>query len=160
MTPSGFGQAVTFFEKTLKKVAISPNPLWQALGKINVPLLIRSEGLKVLTVQVDIDVDVGISFGLESQMTELTETIKTGIKKVKEFVMKIAFVNTCVWCGVAFLQGHGETPSIRTRAISMHRFIYLVRRSVERFESFPLHHFISRLLASVPKKCLMDQRFH
>jgi hypothetical protein len=41
-----------------------------------------------LTVQVDIDVDVGISFGLESQMTELTETIKTGIKKVKEFVMK------------------------------------------------------------------------
>jgi hypothetical protein len=30
--PSGIGQAVTFFEKTLKKVAISPNPLWQALG--------------------------------------------------------------------------------------------------------------------------------
>jgi hypothetical protein len=29
--PSGIGQAVTFFEKTLKKVAISPNPLWQAL---------------------------------------------------------------------------------------------------------------------------------
>jgi hypothetical protein len=27
----GIGQAVTFFEKTLKKVAISPNPLWQAL---------------------------------------------------------------------------------------------------------------------------------
>jgi len=30
--PSGIGQAVTFFEKTLKKVANSPNPLWQALG--------------------------------------------------------------------------------------------------------------------------------
>jgi hypothetical protein len=29
--PSGIGQAVTFFEKTLKKVAISPNPLWPAL---------------------------------------------------------------------------------------------------------------------------------
>jgi hypothetical protein len=29
---SGIGQVVTFFEKTLKKVAISPNPLWQALG--------------------------------------------------------------------------------------------------------------------------------
>jgi hypothetical protein len=29
--PSGIGQAVIFFEKTLKKVAISPNPLWQAL---------------------------------------------------------------------------------------------------------------------------------
>jgi hypothetical protein len=25
--PSGIGQAVTFFEKILKKVAISPNPL-------------------------------------------------------------------------------------------------------------------------------------
>jgi len=33
--PSGIGQAVTFFEKTLKKVAISPNPLWQALSAIN-----------------------------------------------------------------------------------------------------------------------------
>jgi hypothetical protein len=32
--PSGIGQAVTFFEKTLKKVANSPNPLWQALGVI------------------------------------------------------------------------------------------------------------------------------
>jgi hypothetical protein len=30
--PSGIVQTVTFFEKTLKKVAISPNPLWQALG--------------------------------------------------------------------------------------------------------------------------------
>jgi hypothetical protein len=27
---SGIGQAVIFFEKTLKKVAISPNPLWPA----------------------------------------------------------------------------------------------------------------------------------
>jgi len=32
--PSGIGQAVIFFEKTLKKVAISPNPLWQALEVI------------------------------------------------------------------------------------------------------------------------------
>jgi hypothetical protein len=37
--PSGIGQAVTFFEKTLKKVAISPNPLWQAL-KLFKPILI------------------------------------------------------------------------------------------------------------------------
>jgi hypothetical protein len=29
--PIGLGQAVTFFEKTLKKAAISPKPLWQAL---------------------------------------------------------------------------------------------------------------------------------
>lgn len=68
-----------------------------------------------MTIQVGIEVNVDISFGLESQMTELTETINTGIKKVKEFVMNNTFVNTCVWCGVAFLQGHGETLSIRAR---------------------------------------------
>ena len=71
-----------------------------------------------MTVQVNIDVDVDISFGLESQMTELTETIKTGIKKVKEFVMKTSIVKTCVCFGVAFLQGHGETLPTRTRAMA------------------------------------------
>jgi len=30
----GLGQAVTFFEKTLKKAAISPKPLWQALAAV------------------------------------------------------------------------------------------------------------------------------
>jgi hypothetical protein len=30
--PSGIWQVVIFFEKKLKKAAISPNPLWQALG--------------------------------------------------------------------------------------------------------------------------------
>jgi hypothetical protein len=29
--PSGIWQVVIFFEKKLKKAAISPNPLWQAL---------------------------------------------------------------------------------------------------------------------------------
>jgi hypothetical protein len=33
---NGIGQVVTFFEKTLKKAAISPNPLWQALSGKNV----------------------------------------------------------------------------------------------------------------------------
>jgi hypothetical protein len=33
--PSGIGQVVIFFEKTLKKAAISPNPLWQALSGNN-----------------------------------------------------------------------------------------------------------------------------
>ena len=65
-----------------------------------------------MTVQVGIEVYVDFSFGLESQMTELAETINCGIKKVKEFDMKDLFVNTCVWCGVAFLQGHGETLPI------------------------------------------------
>jgi hypothetical protein len=63
-------------------------------------------------MQVNIEVYVGISFGLELHMTELTETINIGIKKVKEFAMNESFVNTCVWCGVAFLQGHGETLPI------------------------------------------------
>jgi hypothetical protein len=34
--PIGLGQAVTFFEKTLKKAAISPKPLWQALYAIEI----------------------------------------------------------------------------------------------------------------------------
>jgi len=39
--PSGIGQAVTFFEKTLKKVAISPNPLWQALNVLGKLCILR-----------------------------------------------------------------------------------------------------------------------
>jgi hypothetical protein len=38
----GIGQAVTFFEKTLKKVAISPNPINTALGS----KWIVSDGIK------------------------------------------------------------------------------------------------------------------
>jgi hypothetical protein len=37
--PSGIGQTVIFFEKTLKKAATSPNPLWQALGEGNAKYL-------------------------------------------------------------------------------------------------------------------------
>lgn len=73
---------------------------------------------KDLTAQVSIEVGVDISFGLESQMTVLAETIKTGIKKAKEFVMNKSFVKTCVWCGVAFLQGHGETLPSRMRVMA------------------------------------------
>ena len=68
-----------------------------------------------MTVQVNIEVDVDILFGLESQMTELTETIKTGIEIVKEFDMYNSIVNICVWLGVTVLQGHGETLPIRMR---------------------------------------------
>lgn len=65
--------------------------------------------MKELAVNVNVEVNVDISFGLESQVTELIETIKTGVKKLKELAMKITNVKSCIWCGVAFLRGHGGT---------------------------------------------------
>jgi len=55
------------------------------------------------------EINADISFGLESQVTELVETIKDGVNKAKELVMKISDVKSCVWCGMAFLRGHGGT---------------------------------------------------
>lgn len=81
-------------------------------------------------------VNVDISFGLESQVTELIETIKTGVMKAKELAMKITNVNSCVWCGVAFLRGHGGTfQSLR----EMRHFLkyLLATKNVEGFESPP-----------------------
>jgi hypothetical protein len=51
------------------------------------------------------EINADISFGLESQVTELVETIKDGVNKAKELVMKISDVKSSVWCGVAFLRG-------------------------------------------------------
>jgi hypothetical protein len=65
--------------------------------------------LKELAVNVNMEINADISFGLESQVTELIETINVGVKKAKELVMKISDVKSCVWCGMAFLRGHGGT---------------------------------------------------
>ena len=62
-----------------------------------------------MTINVSMEINADISFGLESQVTELVETIKDGVNKAKELVMKISNVKSCVWCGMAFLRGHGGT---------------------------------------------------
>lgn len=58
---------------------------------------------------MNVEINTDISFGLEYQVTELIETIKDGVNKAKELIMKILNVKSCVWCGVAFLRGHGGT---------------------------------------------------
>ncbi len=63
----------------------------------------------MLAINVNIEVNTDISFGLESQVTELIQTINNGVKKAKELVMNTLNVKSCVWCGVAFLRGHGGT---------------------------------------------------
>jgi hypothetical protein len=65
--------------------------------------------IKELAINVNMEINADISFGLESQVTELIETINDGVKKAKELVMKISNVKSSVWCGMAFLRGHGGT---------------------------------------------------
>ena len=96
---------------------------------------------KELAVNVNMEVNIDISFGLESQVTELIETVKSGVKNVKELVMKITNVNSCVWCGVAFLRGHGGTFQPKREMQYFLKYL-LADRNVEGFESPPSHHFI------------------
>lgn len=86
------------------------------------------------------EVNVDISFGLESQVTELIETVKSGVKNVKELVMKITNVNSYAWCGVAFLRGHGGTLQPLREMQHFPRYLQ-ASRNVERFESSPSHQF-------------------
>lgn len=91
-----------------------------------------------MAINVSMEVNVDISFGLESQVTELIETFKFGVNKLKELAMKITNVNSCVWCGVAFLRGHGGTFQ-PLREMRLYQKYLLANRNVERFESSPSH---------------------
>lgn len=88
-----------------------------------------------MAVNVNVEANINISFGLESQATELVKTMISGLDKLEELVLKIANVNSSVWCGVAFLRGHGGTfQPIREMRLSQ-------SRDVEWFESAPSHQF-------------------
>ena len=52
----------------------------------------------VLAIKVKIEITVSILFGLEVWAF-------VAINLVKEVLMKNSFVESCVWCGVAFLRG-------------------------------------------------------
>ena len=84
------------------------------------------------------EVNVGISFGLDSQVTELVEIIKSCVNKSKEIVMKIRNYNSCVWYGMAFLRGHGGTFQ-PLREIKHFPKYSLVNRNAEGFDSPPSH---------------------
>ena len=91
-----------------------------------------------MAVKVDMEVNVGILFGLESQVTELVEIIKSFVNKMKELVMTIKNENSCVWYGIAFLRGHGGTfqPLREMRHFPKYS---LVNRDAEGFDSPPSH---------------------
>ena len=71
-------------------------------------------------------------------MTKLVENCKHGLNKLKELVMKDTNVNSCVWCGVAFLRGHGGTfqPIREMRSCQMN---LRANRDVEGFDTSPSH---------------------
>lgn len=99
-----------------------------------------------LAVNVNMEVNVDISFGLESQVIELIEAIKFGVNQLKELAMKITNVNSCVWCGVAFLRGYGGTFQ-PLREMRLYQKYLLVNRNVEGFESPPSHHIFNAIVA-------------
>lgn len=89
--------------------------------------------IKGLAIGVNIEVTVSILFGLEIW-------VFATLQIVKGVLMENSFVKSCVWCGVAFLRGHGGTLPIQTRDYQLPS-ICPARRNVERFESSPSHQF-------------------
>lgn len=61
-----------------------------------------------LGLRVSIEANVEILFGLGVWASGLLQVMK-------EVAMNSSFVNSCVWCGVAFLRGHGGTLPIQMR---------------------------------------------
>jgi hypothetical protein len=64
--------------------------------------------LNGLELRVSIDVHVEILFGLGVWAFAM-------IHIITEVTMNNSIVNSCVWCGVAFLRGHGGTLPIQMR---------------------------------------------
>jgi len=61
-----------------------------------------------LALRVNVDVIVSLSFGLEILASVV-------VPFAKEVFMNNSFVQSCVWCGVAFLRGHSGTLPTQAR---------------------------------------------
>ena len=72
--------------------------------------------LKSLEVRVSIEANVSILFGLGVCAFAIVTTIT-------EVLMNNSIVNSCVWCGVAFLRSHSGTLPIQMR--ELHAVKYL-----------------------------------
>lgn len=93
--------------------------------------------------KLNIEVSVSILFGLEVLAFDV-------INFTKEVFMNNSFVNSCVWCGMAFLRGHGG--AFQSKREIKYLFSYSVaKRNVEEFES-PPSHLITRYFQV--RKCL------
>ena len=71
-------------------------------------MVTTSPFFKNLELRVTIDGNVEILFGLGVWAFAMINIITEGI-------MNNSIVNSCVWCGVAFLRGHGGTLPIQMR---------------------------------------------
>ncbi len=68
--------------------------------------VLGSEVDNSLALKVSIQVNVSVLFGLE---------VGAFAAFAKEVLMINSFVESCVWCGVAFLRGHSGTLPIQMR---------------------------------------------
>lgn len=97
--------------------------------------LLTDNRSKSLDIQVNIEETVSVLFGLEVW-------VFASLQVMKEMLMENSFVTSCVWCGVAFLRGHGGTLPIQPRGYQL-RNIYPAKRSAEGFESPASHQRLS-----------------
>lgn len=80
-------------------------------------MVIRYHGLlNGLELRVSIEVNVEILFGLVVMVFAM-------IHIITEVTMDNPIVNSCVWCGVAFLRGHGGTLPIQMRDGHLQRYL-------------------------------------
>ena len=82
------------------------------------PLRVATDPMRYqsLELRVSIKVNVEILFGLGALAFAI-------IKINKEVIMNNSIVNSCVWCGVAFLRGHGGTLPIQMRDGHLQRYL-------------------------------------
>ena len=81
-----------------------------------VPQFFVRQRHKGLGLRVNIDVHVEILFGLGVWAFAM-------INIITENIMNNSIVNSCVWCGVAFLRGHGGTLPSQMRDWHMLRYL-------------------------------------
>jgi len=83
-----------------------------------------------LELKVNIKVHVEVLFGLGVWAFAM-------INIIKESIMNNSIVNSCVWCGVAFLRGHGGTLSIQTRDWHLLRYLPIPGETQKGSSPFP-----------------------
>jgi len=97
-----------------------------------------------LEVQVNIEVHVAISFGLE-----VFASLFGLIAGFMEVFMKNSFaivaqVMACVWCGIAFLRSSGEKKIPIQARDHVRGDIYSAKRERRGFDSLSPHQFVRR----------------
>ncbi len=77
---------------------------------------INNIAFQSLGLRVSIEANVEILFGLGVWASGT-------LSFVKEVAMNNSFVNSCVWCGVTFLRGHGGTLPIQVGDRLLYKYL-------------------------------------